>query len=244
MKKSVAAFLLTGALLATALPVSAAQPYTSDTTQAVISHVDGSYVFRITVPKGSSKPFYRVGNGSILSTYTVGKPQAAKNGSLNYYFGYKALKKGETGIYITLGKTTHKIFESHVEGSAPLDLSYYIPKFTAYPDLSDAIALPPYEFRTDGSIGELKYVTKAVPFADILPKIDEELKAYGFSIANQRDFSELTSSLTQFKDGSQKNTYVKYQNNNRNLAPYAVQIVDGGLNANKLPILIVRMAAD
>ncbi|WP_277668661.1 hypothetical protein [Caproiciproducens galactitolivorans] len=26
------------------------------------------------------------------------------------------------------------------------------------------------------------------------------------------------------------------------LAPYAIQIIDGGLNQNKLPIIVVRMA--
>lgn len=92
-----------------------APPFTSDTTQDVTRRVGQRYTFRVTVPYGGQVPSFTVGNGSLLSTYAAGKVTKNKDSSKNYFFGYRCLKRGRTGVYVTLGGKNYCAFCANVQ---------------------------------------------------------------------------------------------------------------------------------
>ena len=92
-----------------------ARPFTSDTNMTVTRKVGQKYTFKVTVPKGQGKPSYTAGNGKIVATLAPSKPVTNKDGSVSYYFSYKCLRKGETGLYVTLHGNSYRIFTTVVK---------------------------------------------------------------------------------------------------------------------------------
>jgi hypothetical protein len=119
---------------------------------------------------------------------------------------------------------------------------FYMPDVSGYPNLDRVIELPPYEVWTDGGVVDFKFLTKRVPFRDMMPKIDKALYADGFTVALREEYAQLTKAKSEFQQGERKNTYIKYKSGNTELTPYVIQIIDGGLNQDKLPVIVVRMA--
>lgn len=119
----------------------------------------------------------------------------------------------------------------------------YIPDLSAYPALENVIGLPPYEVDVGGYIGvDFKFVTKNVPFKDMLKIIEEKLVTDGFAGATEDQYANLIKGHSEFDKGKIENTFIKYKNNSTDVSPYAIQIVDGGVDKNNLPIIIVKMA--
>lgn len=138
---------------------------------------------------------------------------------------------------ITYDQTSNRIT---IGDSAQASADFYMPDLSAYPNLDEVIDLPPYGVRADSDVTDFKFLTKGVQFKDIMKKIDKRLKSDGFTAASEKQYTELTNSLSKFKQGEMKNTYVKYGSNKEE---YAIQLIDGGLDKNKIPIVIVRMKA-
>ncbi len=104
------------------------------------------------------------------------------------------------------------------------------------------IGLPPYEVDAGGYIGVVfKFVDKNEPFKDMIKKVDEKLVSDGFTAATEDQYADLLKGQSEFAQGKIENTYIRYKNNNTSVSPYVIQIIDGGLNENKLPIIIVKM---
>ena len=127
---------------------------------------------------------------------------------------------------------------------------YYMPKdLSEYPNPENTIGLPPYEVWTDeghsGEVIDFKYVTKYGPFQDLMKKIDIKLKSEGFTVATQEQYAQLTmkSHISAFQQGKIENTYIKYKKGFENFNPDTIQFIDGGLDADKHPIMIVKMLA-
>lgn len=118
---------------------------------------------------------------------------------------------------------------------------FYMPDLSAYPNLDEVIELPPHGLWTNSDITDFKFTTKGVPFQDTMKKIDKRLKAEGFSAATKQQYTELTNSLSEFKQGETKNTYLKYGKGKKESA---IQLIDGGLDKNRVPSIIVRMKAE
>jgi hypothetical protein len=78
-------------------------PYTCDTTKNISLKSGKQYWAKVTVAKGT-KVSYAAGNGSVVSTLVKngGKPADLKDGNDTYYMGLKAVKSGETGLYLTV----------------------------------------------------------------------------------------------------------------------------------------------
>lgn len=123
--KKVPALLLTAAIAASsvALPAFAAgnlDGFRSDTTQAVVKNAGQTYVFAITPNDAKATPYFTVGNGTVLSTFTAHAPVKQADGKTTYYFGYKCLKDGAAGVYIRIGGETQRVFIGYV-GQKPTE---------------------------------------------------------------------------------------------------------------------------
>lgn len=112
----------------------------------------------------------------------------------------------------------------------------YVPDLSSFPDLASyAIGLPPYQYVIHG-VTDFYFVTKNVSFKETMKQIDIVLKKDGFKNVTPESFKELTNGLRSFKDGNIKNTYQK-----NNSQKSTIQIINGGFDENKEPIVIVRM---
>lgn len=117
--KKISALLLTTALAASsaALPSFAAgdlNGFLSDTTQNVVKKAGQTYVFAVTPTDAKAKPYFTVGNGSVLSTFTSHAPVKQADGKITYYFGYKCIRDGSAGVYIRIGSETQRVFIGYV----------------------------------------------------------------------------------------------------------------------------------
>lgn len=84
------------------------KPFVCDTTSGVSTKVGKTYFALVTIQKGA-KVSYTSGSGSVLATLAKA-PQTNSNGTVSYLFGYKALKKGEAGLYVTVNGTAYKMY--------------------------------------------------------------------------------------------------------------------------------------
>lgn len=84
-------------------------PFTSDTTMDVQMHIGQTYAFRIIPNSSTALPTYTVGNGSVLATRYSGSIQQ-KDGRTAYYYSYRCLKPGNTGVYISIGGQAYRVF--------------------------------------------------------------------------------------------------------------------------------------
>lgn len=84
-------------------------PFTSDTTVDVKMRVGQTYAFRIIPDSSTAVPIYTVGNGSVLATRYSGSIRQA-DGRTAYYYSYRCLKQGNTGVYISIGGQAYRVF--------------------------------------------------------------------------------------------------------------------------------------
>ena len=150
---------------------------------------------------------------------------------------------GADATYSSEGTNSNGIKDMPENGSRASAL-YYMPDLSAYPNLDEVMDLPPYEIHVyaDGGIADFNFVTKDVAFEDMIQKIDKVLKADGFTAVTEEQYTDLTNGISKFKQGKAENTYIKLKNNNKDVTPYAIQIIDSGVDENNLPIIIVKMA--
>lgn len=124
--------------------------------------------------------------------------------------------------------------------------SFYIPDISAYPnfDYSSENKVIDYlldvHWKADGVI-EYKCKTLNVMFKDAVKIIDKKLKADNFTLMNEKQYTELTNNLSDFKEGKIKNTYIKYLNDKEK---YALQLIDGGFDGTKTPIILIKMMGE
>lgn len=85
------------------------QPFVSDTTMNVTMHAGQTYTFCILPKSSTTVPSFTVGDSNILSTGYAGSIQQS-DGRKAYYFRYRCLRNGSTGIYISIGGKTYRIF--------------------------------------------------------------------------------------------------------------------------------------
>ena len=83
--------------------------YRSDTTMNVTKKPGQLYWFTITMKEKQTKLLYSVGDGAVLQTMT-GRTVANPDGTMTYFFGYKCVKPGMTGVYITMNGVKHRVF--------------------------------------------------------------------------------------------------------------------------------------
>ncbi|MCH4238822.1 MAG: lectin like domain-containing protein [Oscillospiraceae bacterium] len=90
------------------------RPFSSDTTVNMTRGVGQNYTFSIVPDNSVAVPSFTVGNGRVLAAYYTGKAKQA-NGKTAYYFRFRCLKPGCTGIYIKLNGMTYQIFNCTVK---------------------------------------------------------------------------------------------------------------------------------
>ncbi len=83
--------------------------YRSDTTMNVTKKPGQLYWFTITMKEKQTKLLYSVGDGAVLQTMT-GRTVVNPDGTMTYFFGYKCVKPGMTGVYITMNGVKHRVF--------------------------------------------------------------------------------------------------------------------------------------
>ena len=113
LQKILGSIVCAALLLAPALPASAAGTagvVRSDTTAPVSRAVGMRYCFTV-IPQAKGESIgYTVGNGKILRTFTAAKPVQNADGTETYTLGFECLRPGETGVYVTVGGTTVRLF--------------------------------------------------------------------------------------------------------------------------------------
>lgn len=202
-----------------------------------------------------SGPVMNVNEDASKQSENEGVPESKSKISVRYYDAETnaAAYKMNGNVYMNLNdisnlfrtKITYEKTDDVVRigDVARASADYYMPDLSAYPNLDSVIDLPPYEVWTDGGVVDFTFVTKGVAFSDMMPKIDKTLKADGFTVVTKEEYTELTKSRSEFKKGEIKNTYLKYKKE-KELSPDTIQIINGGLNKSKTPIIIVRMGGD
>ncbi len=85
------------------------KPFVCDTTVNVTTKVGNTYYALVTMQPGVKNVSYTCGNGSILATLAKA-PTTNPDGTISYLFGYKALKAGSAGLYLTVDGTTYKLY--------------------------------------------------------------------------------------------------------------------------------------
>ncbi len=115
--------------------------------------------------------------------------------------------------------------------------AFYMPDLSAYPVPDNTDDAPDVRWTSD-DVTDFTFVAKGVPFRTVTKEMDKKLKSDGFTAATEKQYTELTDSLSEFKQGECKNTYIKYGSNKEE---YAAQMIDGGLDKNKNPIIIIKM---
>lgn len=123
------------------------------------------------------------------------------------------------------------------------NVSYYTESLSGYPNLEDTIGLPLYEINITGNSTDFKFVTKNVSFKDMVKKIDAKLREDGFSVVKIDEYKDLIQHYDSFNSGKSEYTYIKYTKDvSGSTMQYAIQIIDGGVDKNNLPIIIIRMS--
>ncbi len=108
-------------LLAPAFPAAAAGTaggVRSDTTAPVSRAVGMRYCFTVNPQAKGAAVGYTVGNGKILRTFTAAKPVQNADGTETDTFGFECLSPGETGVYVTIGGKTVRLFSVTVTSEA------------------------------------------------------------------------------------------------------------------------------
>ena len=123
---------------------------------------------------------------------------------------------------------------------------FYMPNLSAYPyfgySSEDTVIdhLANIHWKADGII-DLTCVTTGMPFHDATAEINKKLKLDGFNAATEKQYTELSNKFSEFKKGELKNTYIKYGSEKEE---YALQLLDGGQDKNKAPLMIVRIKGE
>lgn len=202
---------------------------------------------------GLSRPVINVNENASKQKESEEVPESKSRVSVKYYDAETdaAAYKMNGNVYMNLNdisrlfrtKITYEKTDNtvHIGDVARANAGYYMPDLSAYPNLDDVIGLPPYEIWTDGGVVDFTFVTKGVAFSDMMPQIDKALKADGFAAATKEEYTELTKTRKEFRKGEIKNTYIKYKKEEQGFSQNAIQILDGGLNKNKIPVMIVQM---
>ena len=109
----IACLALFGAVTAPALAAGTVDGVSSDTTGPVVRTVGGQYRFTVTPRKGAGVG-YTAGNGDVLGTFAAGRPARNADGTTTYYYGFKCLSQGDTGVYVRTAGKTVRLFTVHV----------------------------------------------------------------------------------------------------------------------------------
>ncbi|MCH4239365.1 MAG: bifunctional metallophosphatase/5'-nucleotidase [Oscillospiraceae bacterium] len=91
--------------------VVSTKPFTCDTTAAVKTKIGHTYYAMVTVPTNYTVN-YTSGNGKVLATLARKPMKNAANDTVSYLFGYKAVKQGKAGLYVTINGKVYKLYES------------------------------------------------------------------------------------------------------------------------------------
>lgn len=149
----------------------------------------------------------------------------------NLYISTKNVS-GLAKTAVEYDKANHTIT---IGDSAQMDVIHYLPSLSSYPNPDDGGNLPDINWASDG-VTDFIFSSKDVS----LTNVEKKLKADGFAAATEKQYAELTDSLSEFKLGPVKNTYLKCGNG----TDYAVQVMQGKFNSSTLPAVVVRMKGE
>jgi hypothetical protein len=128
LRKILGSIVCVALLAAPAFPAAAAGTaggVRSDTTNPVSRAVGMRYCFTVTPQAKGESIGYTVGNGKLLRTFTAAKTVRNADGTETYTLGFECLSPGETGVYVTVGGKTARLFSVTVTKDTSADQMTY-----------------------------------------------------------------------------------------------------------------------